>query len=243
MTVQHTVRSYDSELEEVTNRVLAMGGIVEDQIRSALQALVDGNRTLAQTVIDSDQRVDAHEREVDELVTRIMALRQPMAEDLRRIKTALKAASDLERMGDLAANVSKRILVIEDTTGMPQREALRRLGAAVYNMTTDVMNAFRDGDADLAERVWRQDEFIDEMYSAVFLAILADMIANPTLIASGTQVHFIAKNIERIGDHTTNIAEMVTYMILGRLPDRDRPKAASVIGVEGETGDNSSSAV
>lgn len=240
MTVQHTVRSYDSELEEVTNRVLAMGGIVEDQIRNAMQALVDGNRTLAQNVIDSDQRVDAHEREVDELVTRIVALRQPMAEDLRRIKTALKVASDLERMGDLATNVSKRTLIIEDTARMPQREALRRLGAAVYNMTTDVMNAFRDGDADLAKRVWRQDEFIDEMYSSVFLAILADMIADPKLIASGTQVHFIAKNIERIGDHATNIAEMVTYMILGQLPDHDRPKANSVIGVEGETVENGS---
>ena len=239
MTAQHTVRSYDSELKEVTTRVLAMGGIVEDQIRSALQALNDGNRTLAQNVIDNDRRVDAHEREVDELVTRIVALRQPMAEDLRRIKTALKVASDLERMGDLAANVSKRILVIESTTGMPQREALKRLGAAVFNMTTDVMNAFRDGDADLAERVWRQDEFIDEMYSSAFLAILEDMIADPTRIASGTQVHFIAKNIERMGDHTTNIAEMVTYMILGRLPTRERPKAASVIGVEGETGESS----
>ena len=238
MTVQHTVRSYESELEEVTNRVLAMGGIVEDQIRSAMQALVDGNRTLARNVIDSDQRVDALEREVDELVTRIVVLRQPMAEDLRRIKTALKAASDLERMGDLAANVSKRILVIEDTTQISQREALRRLGAAVYNMTTDVMNAFRDGDAALAERVWRQDEFIDEMYSSIFLAILADMIADPGLIASGTQVHFIAKNIERIGDHTTNIAEMVTYMILGQLPEPDRPKASSVIGAEGETIEN-----
>ena len=240
MTVQHTVRSFDSELEEVTNRVLSMGGLVEDQIRNAMQALVDGNRTLAQNVIDSDQRVDAHEREVEELVTRIVALRQPLAEDLRRIMTALKTASNLERMGDLAANVSKRILIIEDAARMPQREALRRLGVAVYNMTTDVMNAFRDGDSDLAERVWRQDEFIDEMYSSVYLAILADMIADPKLIASGTQVHFMAKNIERIGDHATNIAEMVTYMILGRLPDRDRPKANSVIGVEGETVENGS---
>ena len=243
MTVQHTVRSYDSELEEVTNRVLSMGGIVEDQIRNAMQALVDGNRNLAQNVIDSDQKVDAHEREVEELVTRIVALRQPMAEDLRRIMTALKSASNLERMGDLAANVSKRTLIIEDTARMPQREALRRLGVAVYNMTTDVMNAFRDGDSDLAERVWRQDEFIDEMYSSVFLAILADMIADPKLIASGTQVHFMAKNIERIGDHATNIAEMVTYMILGRLPDRDRPKADSVIGVEGETVENGSQGI
>ena len=234
MPAQHTVRSYDSELEAVDNHILTMGGMVEDQMRNAVQALVEGNRSLAQRVIDIDQKVDEHEREVDELVTRIVALRQPMAEDLRRIKTALKSASDLERMGDLATNVAKRSLAIENADLVPQREALRRLGNAVYNMTNDVMDAYRDGDAELAQRVWRQDESIDEMYNAVFLAILADMIAEPKLIAPGTHVHFIAKNIERIGDHATNIAEMVTYMILGRLPDLDRPKANSVIGVEGE---------
>ena len=237
MPVQHTVRSYDSELEAVDTHILTMGGMVEDQIRNAIQALVEGNRSLAQRIIDIDHKIDEHEREVDELVTRIVALRQPMAEDLRRIKTALKSASNLERMGDLAANVAKRSLVIENADQVPQREALKRLGNAVYNMTTDVMDAFRDGDAELAQRVWRQDESIDEMYNAVFLAILADMIADPRLIAPGTHVHFIAKNIERIGDHATNIAEMVTYMILGSLPDRDRPKANSVIGVEGEAGE------
>ena len=237
MSSQHTVRSYDSELEQVERHILAMGGLVEDQLRNAVRALVEGNGELAGQVIDRDQRIDEHEREVDELVTRIIALRQPMGEDLRRIMTALKSASDLERMGDLAANVAKRSLVIQDAGQVPQREALKRLGNAVHAMTTDVMDAFRDSDAGLAQRVWRQDEAIDEMYNSVFLAILADMIADPRLIAPGTHVHFVAKNIERIGDHATNIAEMVTYMILGRLPDRERPKATAVIGVDGETGE------
>jgi phosphate transport system protein len=225
---QHTVRSYDSELEEIDRHILAMGGLVEAQLKSAMEALVDGDRESAQRVIESDPRIDDHEREVDELVTRIIALRQPMAEDLRRVKTALKVAANLERMGDLAANIAKRSLVIEAPQQVPQREALRRLGNAVYGMATDVLNAYRDGDAELAQRVWRQDEAIDEMYNAVFLAILADMLADPRLIAPGTHVHFVAKNIERIGDHATNIAEMVTYMILGRFPERDRPKGSSV---------------
>jgi phosphate transport system protein len=102
-------------------------------------------------------------------------------------------------------------------------------------MATDVINAYRDGDADLAQRVWRQDEAIDEMYNSVFLAILADMIADPRVIAPGTHVHFVAKNIERIGDHATNIAEMVTYMILGRMPERERPKGSSVQAAEDHT--------
>ena len=229
---QHTVRSYDSELEKIDRHILAMGGLVEAQLRGAMEALVEGDREIAQRVIESDARIDEHEREVDELVTRVIALRQPMAEDLRRVKTGLKVASNLERMGDLASNIAKRSLVIETPHQVPQREALRRLGNAVYGMTTDVLNAYRDGDAALAQRVWRQDESIDEMYNAIFLAILADMIADPRVISPGTHIHFVAKNIERIGDHATNIAEMVTYMILGSLPERDRPKGSSVQGAE-----------
>lgn len=232
MPTQHTVRSYDSELEKVDHHILAMGGLVEDQLRNAIKALVEGDNDLARNVIEHDQDIDDHEREVDDLVTRIIALRQPLAEDLRRVKTALKVAANLERMGDLASNISKRSLVIEDVTHVPQREALRRLGNAVHGMTVDVVDAFRDGNADLARRVWNQDEQIDEMYNSVFLAILADMISDPKLIAPGTHIHFVAKNIERIGDHATNIAEMVSYMIQGQMPGEDRPKANSVVTAE-----------
>jgi phosphate transport system protein len=232
MPTQHTVRSYDSELEKVDRHILAMGGLVEDQLRNAIKALVEGDNDLARGVIARDQEIDDHEKEVDDLVTRIIALRQPLAEDLRRVKTALKVAANLERMGDLAANISKRSIVIEDVSHVPQREALRRLGNAVHGMAVDVVDAFRDGNADLARRVWNQDEQIDEMYNSVFLAILADMIADPKLIAPGTHIHFVAKNIERIGDHATNIAEMVAYMIQGQMPDDDRPKASTVVTVE-----------
>ena len=229
---KHTVRSYDSELESIDRHILAMGGLVESQLRGAMEALIEGDREIAQRVIDLDARIDEHEREVDELVTQVIALRQPMAEDLRRVKAGLKVASNLERMGDLAANIAKRSLVIEAPHQVPQRETLRRLGNAVYGMTTDVLNAYRDGDAALAQRVWRQDESIDEMYNAIFLAILADMIADPRVISPGTHIHFVAKNIERIGDYATNIAEMVIYMILGFLPKRERPKGSSVQTLE-----------
>lgn len=230
----HTVRSYDAELEELGRLILAMGGLVEDQLRNAIRALLEGKDDLAGRVVEADARIDEREREVDLLATRVVVLRQPMAEDLRRIKTALKVAANLERMGDLAANIAKRGMAIEHAGQVPQRVALRRLAGAVLAMVTDVMDAFRDGNADLAQRVWRQDEQIDEMYNSVFLAILADMIADPRLIAPGTHTHFIAKNIERIGDHATNIAEMVAYMILGSLPDRERPKANRVMGGGGE---------
>ncbi|MEM7124080.1 MAG: phosphate signaling complex protein PhoU [Pseudomonadota bacterium] len=227
-TQQHTVRSYDTELEEVTRDILAMGGLVEAQLRSALDALVERDHELAQRIVETDQQIDDLERQVDELATRILALRQPMAEDLRRVKTALKVASNLERMGDLASNIAKRSLTIESDSDIPQREGLKRMGAAVYAMTNDVLNAYRDENKELALSVWHQDEAIDEMYNAVFHGILTDMMADPSTIAAGTQVHFVAKNIERMGDHTTNIAEMITYMTEGTLPDQDRPKGSTV---------------
>jgi len=227
-STQHTVRSYDSELEEVTRDILAMGGLVEAQLRSALDALIDRDHELAQRVVETDHQIDDLERQVDELGTRILALRQPMAEDLRRVKTALKVASNLERMGDLAANIAKRSLGMDADADIPQREALKRMGAAVYAMTNDVLNAYRDEDCDLALSVWHQDEAIDEMYASVFRGILDDMIADRETIANGTQVHFVAKNIERMGDHTTNIAEMVSYMIEGELPGDERPKGRAV---------------
>ena len=227
-TQQHTVRSYDTELEEVTRDILAMGGLVEAQLRSALDALVERDHELAQRIVETDAQIDDLERQVDELATRILALRQPMAEDLRRVKTALKVASNLERMGDLASNIAKRSLTIESDSDIPQREGLKRMGAAVYGMTNDVLNAYRDENKELALSVWHQDEAIDEMYNAVFHGILTDMMADPSTIAAGTQVHFVAKNIERMGDHTTNIAEMITYMTEGTLPDQDRPKASTV---------------
>lgn len=227
-TTQHTVSSYDAELEEVTRDILAMGGLVEAQLRSALDALVERDQELARRIIETDNQIDDLERQVDDLGTRILALRQPMAGDLRRVKTALKVASNLERMGDLASNIAKRSLAIEPDASIPQREGLKRMGAAVYAMTNDVLNAYRDESKDLALSVWHQDEAIDEMYNSVFRGILADMMADPAAIAIGTQVHFVAKNIERMGDHTTNIAEMVAYMIEGTMPDQDRPKGSAL---------------
>jgi len=227
-STQHTVRSYDSELEEVTRDILAMGGLVEAQLRSALDALIERDNALAERVVATDHQIDDLERQVDELGTRILALRQPMAEDLRRVKTALKVASNLERMGDLASNIAKRSLTMDADVTIPEREGMKRMGAAVYAMTNDVLNAYRDENIELALSVWHQDEAIDEMYASVFRGILAEMMADPETIPYGTQVHFVAKNIERMGDHTTNIAEMVAYMIDGELPVDERPKGKGV---------------
>jgi len=225
MVSQHTVRSYEEDLERVTRDVLEMGGLVEAQLAAAIHALVRRDADLASRVINDDRRIDELEARVDEEVTRIMALRQPMAADLRLVKVALKMASDLERMGDLAANTAKRSLVLTQADPVALRAAIARMGEAVQVMIKDVLDAFAQRDADKALSVRRRDTEVDEMYNGVFRALLTYMMEDPSFITPCTHLVFVAKNIERIGDHTTNVAEMVTYLIKGETPPGERPKS------------------
>jgi phosphate transport system protein len=224
MVSQHTVRSYEEELERVTRDVLEMGGLVEEQLAAAIRALVRRDADLASRVINDDRRIDELEVRVDEEVTRVMALRQPVAGDLRLVKVALKMASDLERMGDLAANTAKRSLVLTQADPVALRAAIARMGEAVQVMIKDVLDAFSQRDAEKALSVRRRDTEVDEMYNGVFRALLTYMMEDPSFITPCTHLVFIAKNIERIGDHTTNVAEMVTYLIMGETPEGERPK-------------------
>ncbi|MGH6717968.1 MAG: phosphate signaling complex protein PhoU [Alphaproteobacteria bacterium] len=224
MPTAHTVKAYDEELARLSRDVLAMGGLVENQLATAIQALVRRDAELAGRVIADDEKTDAMEQRIDEQVTRILALRQPMAEDLRLVKTALRMASDLERMGDLAANTAKRTRALTQGDPAAPRAAVVRMAEAVQAMTKDVLDAFARRDVDKAMAVRRRDGEVDEMYNGVFRALVAYMTEDAAHVTPCTHMLFVAKNIERIGDHATNLAEMVTYLIRGTTPTEQRPK-------------------
>jgi phosphate transport system protein len=224
MTLAHTVKSYEDELNRLTADILAMGGLVESQLAAAIQALIRRDGELAGRVIADDRRVDELEHRVDDQVTRILALRQPMADDLRLAKTALKMANDLERMGDLATNTAKRTLALTQSDPVALRASIARMADVVQTMIKDVLDAFARRDAELALGVRRRDSEVDEIYNGVFRALLTYMMEDSAHITPCTHLMFVAKNIERIGDHATNIAEMVTYLIRGTVPAEERPK-------------------
>jgi len=224
MPAAHTVKAYDEELERLNRDVLAMGGLVENQLAASVQALVKRDAELAASVIADDAKTDAMEQQIDEQVTRILALRQPMAEDLRLVKTALRMASDLERMGDLATNTAKRTLALSASDPAAPRAALARMAEVVQVMAKDVLDAFATRDVGKALAVRRRDGEVDEMYNGVFRALVAYMTEDAANITPCTHMLFAAKNIERIGDRATNLAEMVAYLIQGAAPAEQRPK-------------------
>lgn len=224
MTAEHTVKSYDEELDRMTNAILEMGGIVENQLSSAIVTLMRTDTERAAEIIQNDRHVDALERDIDNLVMRLLALRQPMALDLRVITASLKISSDLERMGDLAANVAKRTLALSQSEPMRPLVGLPHMASRVQAMIKDVLDAYVDRDVERAVAVWRRDEEVDEIYNSLFRELLTYMMEDPRHITPCTHLLFIAKNIERVGDHTTNIAETIAFMVEGRAITEDRPK-------------------
>ncbi|MGE5505383.1 MAG: phosphate signaling complex protein PhoU [Actinomycetota bacterium] len=221
---EHTVKSYDEELSHLAGIISRMGGIAEAQLAAALQALTERDAELAGRVVAGDGRIDELEHEVQSFTVRLLALRQPMAVDLRHIVAALKISGELERVGDYAANVAKRSLAL---AGQPNLEAVGRLGqlgTLVQAMLKDVLDAYSDQDVDKAVAVWRRDEEADQAYNALFGELIAAMMADPRTITAGTHLMFMAKNIERIGDHATNIAEVVHFLVRGVTIQGERPK-------------------
>lgn len=224
MTAEHTVKSYDEELDRMNNAVLEMGGLVERQLAASIDSLVRRDGDLASQVIIDDRRVDALEAEIDQLALRILALRQPVAVDLRTITASLKIASDLERMGDYAANVAKRSIALDAIDPMRLTRAISRMAGTVQGMIKEVLDAFRDGDVERAMVVWRRDEEVDESYNSLFRELLTYMMEDPRRITPCAHLLFVAKNIERIGDHATNIAEIINYAVTGTPVGEERPK-------------------
>ena len=224
MAQEHIIKSYDEELQRLDNALTQMGGIAESQLGAAIEAVVRRDSDLATEVIEGDVRIDNLEREIEAQVMRLLALRQPMARDLRQSIAALKMASDLERIGDYAANVAKRSIALNQTPPVRPVYAVPRMGRLCQAMIKDMLDAYVERDADKALAVWLRDEELDEMYTSLFRELLTYMIEDPRNITSCTHLLFIAKNLERIGDHATNVAETVYYAEKGEsLPD-SRPK-------------------
>jgi phosphate transport system protein len=201
-----------------------MGGLGESQLAAAIEAVVKRDSELAARVVEGDARVDQLEREVDGLVVRLLALRQPMARDLREILAALRIASDLERICDYAANVAKRSIVLNQSPPVKPVYTLPRMVRLAQALTKDVLDAYVARDADKALVVWARDEELDEMYSSLFRELLTYMMEDPRNITACTHLLFMAKNVERIGDHATNIAETVYFLVNGTPLTQMRPK-------------------
>jgi phosphate transport system protein len=221
----HIVTSYEQELKRLRDMVTEMGGIVENQVALCTQAVVQGATDAATRVMEEEPRVDRLERDVEQFVIRLLALRQPMAIDLRQIVAALKMTGDLERIGDYAANIAKRSMVLEQFSMPFSLTGVANMSRLVQENLKLVIDAIGDSDIEKAVTVWRSDEMVDDVYNAIFRELITYMMEDPRNITPCTHLLFIAKNIERIGDHATNIAENVYYAVSGEsLPDT-RPKS------------------
>ena len=227
MSKEHIVRSFSEELRRLTTLITQMGGVAEAQVESAVRAVAKRDADLAASVLKSDERLDQYERDIDAEAIRMLALRQPMAGDLREIVSTLKIAADLERIGDYAANIAKRAMVLAQMPPVRPVGGIPRMGKLVQEIMKDVLDAYIDRDLDKAIAAWRRDEELDDLYTSLFREVLTYMMEDPRNITPCTHLLFIAKNLERIGDHATNIAELVHYAELGVPLSDARPKGDS----------------
>ena len=221
----HIVSSYDAELQDLRRHISEMGGIAEKMLVDSITALVRRDTTLAQAVIASDTRLDVLQREVEEQAILMIARRQPLAVDLRETISAIRVSGDVERIGDLAKNIAKRVLAIASQF-QPQKIVLgvQHMSDLVLGQLKDVLDAYTQQDAETALDVWRRDGAIDALYTSLFRELLTYMMEDPRNISFCTHLLFCAKNIERIGDHTTNIAETIHYLVIGEPIVAERPK-------------------
>jgi phosphate transport system protein len=221
----HTVKSYEDEFAVLDNKIAQMGGLAESLLGSAFDALEKRDPRLAESAVQNDKAIDQLQREIEERAILMIARRQPMADDLRHIVGALRIASDLERVGDLGKNIAKRAIAIaNEPYPKPLMSGLRHMVDRALRQLKEVLDAYADRNSELALSVWKEDAQIDAMYNSVFRELLTYMMEDPRNIASCTHLLFGAKNLERIGDHTTNIAETVPYMVSGVTLSEDRPK-------------------
>jgi phosphate transport system protein len=212
----HTDREYEAELAEVRKRLLTMAGYVEAMIASSMQALSERDPELARRTIREDAKVNTAECETDMLCLRILAKRQPMASDLRFVTLAFKMVTDLERIGDLAVNICERTIDLEGSPPLGNNEDLHRMSDLVQSMVRDAIDAFVEGDAEKASGVIACDDQVDRLYEQVFVQVLDVMRLDPDAIQTGIHVQSVAKWLERMADHATNIAEQVIWMVQGR---------------------------
>ena len=224
MGSEHIVKSFDDQLKRLENLIAEMGGLAEVQLAEAIGAMKARDLERAARITTADQKIDDLEVLVDQEAVAMLALRQPMARDLREIVGALKAASMLERVGDYAKNVAKRTAALVEMPPVPSAQTVVRLGYVAQEMIKDVLDAYIARDPDKAELVRNRDKELDALHTSIFRELLTYMMEDPRNITACTHLLFIAKNIERIGDHATNIAEVVLFIVHGRSPSEQRPK-------------------
>jgi phosphate transport system protein len=221
---QHILKSFDQELKRIRDMVTEMGGLVENQLALAAQAVVDRDTAAATRAVEQDPQVDALERQVEQFVIRVLALRQPVAGDLRQVVAALKITGDLERIGDYASNVAKRSIVLDQFAMPYSLGGLAHMARMVQENLKLTIDAIGEQDADKATEVWRSDQIVDDLYNAIFRELITYMMEDPRNITPCTHLLFIAKNLERIGDHATNVAETLFYAVTGETLPEARPK-------------------
>lgn len=226
---KHISSAFDRDLETIQAMVVKMGGMVEAAIADASTALDTRDEELAEDVRRRDKAIDALEAQINEDAARLIALRAPTATDLRMVLAVIKISASLERVADYAKNMAKRTEVLAQMPVIPGAGmALRRMSQAVNKMLQDALDSYIRRDADLARDVRQRDLEVDQMYNALFREFLTHMMEDPRNITPCMHLHFIAKNVERMGDHATSIAEQVVYLVSGELPDEARPKSNSV---------------
>lgn len=221
----HIVTAFTDELEQLSADLLRMGGLSEAMIMDACSATLLGDLVAAAAVIERDREVDELEAGVEQRIMEIIARRQPMARDLREVLAALKVANELERVGDLSKNIAKRASALGNLSNRDVLKGVNRMGMAVASQLAGVLDAYRNRDERLARRFWEADEDIDQLYNSYFREVLTYMIEDPRTIGDGAHILFMAKNLERIGDHATNIAELIYFFVTGDYLDaQERPK-------------------
>lgn len=213
---EHTVKSFDDDISQLRGLIAQMGGLAEVGIQGAMTALVRHDSASAQKVVDDDRKIDALEAEVDRLAVKIIALRAPMADDLREVVAALKISGVVERIGDYAKNIAKRSGEVEGRSKIEPLTLLPAMAEIAESMVHDVLDAYAARDADKAAEVIARDQKVDNFYDSIFRNLVSHMMENPATISTAAHLLFIARNLERIGDHATNVAEMVYYAATGR---------------------------
>ena len=218
---EHRVKAFDEDITRLRGLIAEMGGLAEIAIHEALEAMIRGDEELGNQVVARDVKIDALESEVDKLAVRIIALRAPMADDLREVIAALKIAGVVERIGDYSKNIAKRVGMIELRDRFEPLTLLPAMGEIACEMVHDVLTAYAARDPDLAREVIATDAKVDAFYNSIFRNLVSHMVENPATISSAAQLLFVARNLERIGDHATNVAEMVHFAATGTYPPEE----------------------
>ena len=225
MTNDHIVKDFNEELSQLDNLLAEMGGLCEAQLSKAMEAMVKRDVDLASAVIEGDRRIDELEKEVDSLAINLIALRQPMAADLRMIIASLKVANNLERVGDYAKNIGKRTIALSKSPVISNTaNSIQRMSTMVEGMIKNALDALINRDSQRAKDVRISDQEVDQMHSSLFKELLTFMAEDPESISTCTHLLFIAKNLERVGDHMTSVAEQIVFIVEGEILDDERPK-------------------